>query len=72
MEQWTELRREDFVRGVSIKELVRRTGLSRGRQHDVLQALLPASVQVRQKSDYEGADRDRWADKGAYAHSDRP
>ena len=29
MEQWAELRREHFVRGVSIKELVRRTGLSR-------------------------------------------
>lgn len=29
MEQWAELRREHFVRGVSIKELARRTGLSR-------------------------------------------
>ncbi len=29
MERWAELRREHFVRGVSIKELVRRTGLSR-------------------------------------------
>ena len=29
VEQWAELRREHFVRGVSIKELVRRTGLSR-------------------------------------------
>ncbi len=29
MEQWAELRREHFVRGVSIKEIVRRTGLSR-------------------------------------------
>ena len=29
MEQWAELRREYFVRGVSIRELVRRTGLSR-------------------------------------------
>lgn len=28
-EQWAELRREHFVRGVSIKELSRRTGLSR-------------------------------------------
>lgn len=29
MEGWAELRREHFVRGVSIKELVRRTGMSR-------------------------------------------
>jgi len=29
VERWVELRREDFVRGVAIKELVRRTGLSR-------------------------------------------
>ncbi len=29
VEQWAELRREHFVRGVSIKELVRRSGLSR-------------------------------------------
>ena len=29
MERWAELRREHFVRGVPIKELVRRTGLAR-------------------------------------------
>jgi len=29
VEQWAEIRREHFVRGVSIKELVRRTGLAR-------------------------------------------
>jgi len=29
VEQWAELRREHFVRGVPIKELVRRTGLAR-------------------------------------------
>jgi transposase len=29
VERWAELRREHFVRGVSIKELARRTGLSR-------------------------------------------
>ncbi len=32
VERWAELRREHFVRGVSIKELMRRTGL--GAQHD--------------------------------------
>jgi DeoR/GlpR family transcriptional regulator of sugar metabolism len=29
VELWAELRREHFVRGVSIKKLARRTGLSR-------------------------------------------
>ena len=29
VERWAELRREHFVRGVSIKELARRTGLDR-------------------------------------------
>jgi transposase len=29
VERWAELRREHFVRGVSIKELARRTGLAR-------------------------------------------
>jgi hypothetical protein len=29
VEQWAELRREHFVRGVLIKELMRRTGLAR-------------------------------------------
>ena len=29
VERWAEMRREHFVRGVSIKELARRTGMSR-------------------------------------------
>jgi len=29
VERWAELRREHFVRGISIKELARRTGLAR-------------------------------------------
>jgi hypothetical protein len=29
VEGWAELRREHFVRGVSIKQLARRTGMSR-------------------------------------------
>jgi hypothetical protein len=29
VKRWAELRREHFVRGVSIKELMRRTGLAR-------------------------------------------
>ena len=32
VERWAELRREHFVRGVPIKELVRRTGLAA--EHD--------------------------------------
>jgi len=38
VEQWAELRREHFVRGVSIKELSRRTGLSRNTVRRALRA----------------------------------
>jgi len=41
VEQWAELRREHFVRGVSIKELVRRTGLSRNTIRVALRAPAP-------------------------------
>lgn len=41
MEQWAELRREHFVRGVSIKELARRTGLSRNTVRAALRASEP-------------------------------
>jgi transposase len=41
VEQWAELRREHFVRGVSIKELVRRTGLSRNTVRAALRATAP-------------------------------
>jgi transposase len=41
VERWAELRREHFVRGVSIKELVRRTGLSRNTVRVALRALEP-------------------------------
>ena len=41
VERWAELRREHFVRGVSIKELMRRTGLARNsRQRGVLAAAI--------------------------------
>jgi transposase len=43
VEQWAELRREHFVRGVSIKELVRRTGLSRNTIRVALRAPAPPS-----------------------------
>ncbi len=38
VEGWAELRREHFVRGVSIKELARRTGLSRNTVRAALRA----------------------------------
>jgi transposase len=41
VEQWAELRREHFVRGVSIKELVRRTGLSRNTVRAALRSSRP-------------------------------
>ena len=43
MEGWAELRREHFVRGVSIKELTRRTGLSRNTIRAALRADAPPS-----------------------------
>jgi len=41
VERWAELRREHFVRGVSIKELARRTGLSRNTVRLALRAQSP-------------------------------
>ena len=45
MEQWAELRREHFVRGVSIKELARRTGLSRNTVRAALRSSTPPGYQ---------------------------
>jgi hypothetical protein len=42
VEQWAELRRAHFVRGVSIKELVRRTGLSRNAIGAALRSTSPS------------------------------
>ena len=41
VEQWAELRREHFVRGVAIKELARRTGLSRNTIRAALRSAQP-------------------------------
>ena len=41
VEQWAELRREHFVRGVSIKALARRTGLSRNTVRAALRSAEP-------------------------------
>jgi transposase len=43
VEQWAELRREHFVRGVSIKQLASRTGLSRNTVRAALRAPAPPS-----------------------------
>jgi transposase len=43
VERWAELRREHFVRGVSIKELARRTGLSRNTVRAALRSERPPS-----------------------------
>src|SRR3954467_9405464 len=48
VEQWAELRREYFVRGVSIKELARRTGLSRNTIRAALRS--PAPPRYRRES----------------------
>ena len=45
VERWAELRREHFVRGVSIKELVRRTGLSRNTVRAALRSQEPPSYE---------------------------
>ena len=41
VERWAELRREHFVRGVAIKELVRRTGLARNTIRAALRSAQP-------------------------------
>jgi hypothetical protein len=41
VERWAELRREHFVRGVSIKELMRRTGLARNTIRAALRSPVP-------------------------------
>ncbi len=43
VEQWAELRREHFVRGVSINQLVKRTGLARSSVRAALRASGPPS-----------------------------
>lgn len=45
VERWAELRREHFVRGVSIKELARRTGLSRNTIRAALRSQEPPSYE---------------------------
>jgi hypothetical protein len=46
VERWAELRREHFVRGVSIKELQRRTGLARNTIRAALRSDAPPAFRV--------------------------
>jgi len=47
VERWAELRREHFVRGVPIKELVRQTGLSRNTVRVALRSEAPPAFSCR-------------------------
>jgi hypothetical protein len=49
VERWAELRREHFVRGVAIKELVRRTGLSRNTIRVALRSDQPPAFSVPER-----------------------
>jgi transposase len=59
VERWAELRREHFVRGVSIKELVRRTGLSR----NTVRAAVRAPVPPRYERALAGSKLDPFKDE---------
>jgi hypothetical protein len=59
VEGWAELRREHFVRGVSIKELARRTGMSR----NTVRAAVRASVPPRYSRPAAGSKLDPFRDE---------
>jgi transposase len=59
VEQWAELRREHFVRGVSIKELVRRSGLSR----NTIRAALRSSGPPQYSRSSSGSKLDPFKDE---------
>jgi transposase len=59
VEKWAELRREHFVRGVSIKELARRTGLSR----NTVRAALRSAVAPRYSRAPAGSKLDPFKDE---------
>ena len=59
VQQWAELRREHFVRGVSIKELARRTGLSR----NTIKKALRSEVPPRYERSQAGSKLDRFKDE---------
>jgi transposase len=49
VERWAELRREHFVRGVSIKELMRRTGLARNTIRAALRSSVPPTFKCPER-----------------------
>jgi hypothetical protein len=49
VERWAELRREHFVRGVSIKELQRRTGSARNTIRSALRSEVTSAFQVPER-----------------------
>ncbi len=49
VERWAELRREHFVRGVSINELVRRTGLARNTIRAALRSEMPPAFRCPER-----------------------
>jgi transposase len=59
VEGWAELRREHFVRGVSIKELVRRTGMSR----NTIRAALRSTTAPRYDRTPTGSKLDPFKDE---------
>jgi transposase len=59
VEQWAELRREHFVRGVSIKELARRTELSR----NTIRAALRSSTPPKYRRERSGSKLDPFKDE---------
>jgi transposase len=58
VERWAELRREHFVRGVPIKELVRRTGLARNTVRVALRSEGPPVFRVPERPSKLDAFRD--------------
>jgi transcriptional regulator with XRE-family HTH domain len=59
VERWAELRREHFVRGVSIRELARRTGMSR----NTIRAALRSSAPPRYQRASAGSTLDPFKDE---------
>jgi transposase len=59
VERWAELRREHFVRGVSIKELVRRTGLAR----NTIRVALRSEAPPRYERSVAGSKLDPFKDE---------
>jgi transposase len=59
VERWAELRREHFVRGVSIKELARRSGLSR----NTVRAALRSSTAPSYRRERSGSKLDPFKDE---------